>query len=438
MNSNKLVFNKLNYFICIKLSNTNKIQTINPEIMNKTTKLLGGLLITTIATSCGTGGTNQSAQANDPLANSPIVGQYVQVGTDKVMSCDQKLLADTVRIPLSFFAEELEIVKLDNRDEALVGQTGMTISDNYILMHGRQPNPFKLFDRKGNFLTNIGAIGQGPSEYQMVYDAKLDEANNRIYILPWNASQLLVYDLQGKVLDPIPLCLRCPKAKFSVDLPEDKVSVVVLPFKGYPAVAWIQDLKGNRISCIEPGHLEAPQDFSNEVTAGFNLPGTFDVNILCIMPTRVDSLYQYDDDNSRLIPTFTLNFPNTDKIPWHGYGEWPHHFIGDFSEPPIEVAPGAWTNGQTYHYIVDKKTGKGSFFKLYNDYFGNLEIGYPSYAFSNGYYTRNIEPGNLLTDIENALKNQEISDDMRKKLTDLQASIDENDNNYVMIAKLKP
>ena len=406
--------------------------------MNKTTKLLGGLLITTIATSCGTGGTNQSAQANDPLANSPIVGQYVQVGTDKVMSCDQKLLADTVRIPLSFFAEELEIVKLDNRDEALVGQTGMTISDNYILMHGRQPNPFKLFDRKGNFLTNIGAIGQGPGEYQMVYDAKLDEANNRIYILPWNASQLLVYDLQGKVLDPIPLCLRCPNAKFSVDLPEDKVSVVVLPFKGYPAVAWIQDLKGNRISCIEPGHLEAPQDFSNEVTAGFNLPGTFDVNILCIMPTRVDSLYQYDDDNSRLIPTFTLNFPNTDKIPWHGYGEWPHHFIGDFSGPPIEVAPGAWTNGQTYHYIVDKKTGKGSFFKLYNDYFGNLEIGYPSYAFSNGYYTRNIEPGNLLTDIENALKNQEISDDMRKKLTDLQASIDENDNNYVMIAKLKP
>ena len=74
INSNKLVFNKLNYFICIKLSNTNKIQTINPEIMNKTTKLLGGLLITTIATSCGTGGTNQSAQANDPVANSPILG----------------------------------------------------------------------------------------------------------------------------------------------------------------------------------------------------------------------------------------------------------------------------------------------------------------------------------------------------------------------------
>lgn len=405
--------------------------------MNKTMTFLGSLLIATIATSCGTGSKDLAENTNDPLANSPIVGQYVQVGTDKVMACDQKLLADTVRIPLSFFTEEMEIVKLDNRDEALVGQTGVTVSDNYILVYGSRQNPFKLFDRKGKFLTNIGAIGQGPGEYQMVYDAKLDEANNRIYILPWNASQLLVYDLQGNVLDPIPLCLRCPKAKFNVDLSEGKVSVVLLPFKGYPAVAWTQDLEGKRIDFIEPGHLEAPQDFSNEVTAGFNIPGVFDVNILCIMPTRVDSLYRYASDKNRLIPTFTLNFANTDKIPWHGYGEYPHHFVGNFSEPPVEVSPGSWTNGQTFHYIVDKETGKGSFFTLYNDYFGNLEIGYPSSAFFNGYYTRNIEPGNLMTDIENALKNQDITAEMRKKLTDLQASIDENDNNYVMIAQLK-
>lgn len=405
--------------------------------MNKTMTFLGSLLIATIATSCGTGSKDLAENTNDPLANSPIVGQYVQVGTDKVMACDQKLLADTVRIPLSFFTEEMELVKLDNRDEALVGQTGVTVSDNYILVYGSRQNPFKLFDRKGKFLTNIGAIGQGPGEYQMVYDAKLDEANNRIYILPWNASQLLVYDLQGNVLDPIPLCLRCPKAKFNVDLSGGKVSVVLLPFKGYPAVAWTQDLEGKRIDFIEPGHLEAPQDFSNEVTAGFNIPGVFDVNILCIMPTRVDSLYRYASDKNRLIPAFTLNFANTDKIPWHGYGEYPHHFVGNFSEPPVEVSPGSWTNGQTFHYIVDKETGKGSFFTLYNDYFGNLEIGYPSSAFFNGYYTRNIEPGNLMTDIENALKNQDITAEMRKKLTDLQASIDENDNNYVMIAQLK-
>ena len=42
-----------------------------------------------------------------------------------------------------------------------------------------------------------------------------------------------------------------------------------------------------------------------------------------------------------------------------------------------------------------------------------------------------------MTDIENVLKNQDITSEMRKKLTDLQNTIDDNDNNYVMIAKLK-
>lgn len=155
------VFNKLNRFICIRLSNANKIQTINPEIMNKTTRLLGSLLIITIATSCGTGDKNQSAQTDDPFYQQP---DSRSICTGRNRQCNvvrpETTSTDTVRIPLSFFTEKLEIVKLDSRDEALVGQTGVTISDNYILVHGSQPNPFKLFDRKGNFLTNIGAIGQ--------------------------------------------------------------------------------------------------------------------------------------------------------------------------------------------------------------------------------------------------------------------------------------
>ena len=62
INSNNLVFNELNCFLCAGLFKTNRIRTINTEIMNKTTRLLGSLLIITIATSCGTGGKNQSAQ----------------------------------------------------------------------------------------------------------------------------------------------------------------------------------------------------------------------------------------------------------------------------------------------------------------------------------------------------------------------------------------
>ena len=83
INSNMFVFNKLNRFICIRLSNANKIQTINPEIMNKTTRLLGSLLIITIATSCGTGGkksirTNRRSFGQQPDSRSICTGRNRQ------------------------------------------------------------------------------------------------------------------------------------------------------------------------------------------------------------------------------------------------------------------------------------------------------------------------------------------------------------------------
>lgn len=357
------------------------------------------------------------------------------------MSCEQKLLTDTVHIPLSFFAEELEIVKLDNRDEALVGQTGVTISDNYILAHsGFPPTAFKLFDRKGNFITEVGSIGQGPGEYKFVYDAQIDELNQRIYLMPWQSDKLLVYDMQGKALEPIPLGVHCPKAVFKVNPANETLTVAVLPWEQTPAIVWTQDMKGKHFQELPPRHLVVPTNFNSEIISKSNLPEVFDFSLYCMLPSRVDSLYQYDAAANRLCPVFTFRHTTTDPVPWHGYIEWPNHFVGNFSGPPVmeKVETGTnFTPGETFHYIVDKKTGKGSYFKLYNDYFGNMEIGSPSYAFSKGYYTWNVEPGSLMTYIEDALEKQDLTAEMRKKLTDLQASIDEDDNNYVMIAKLK-
>lgn len=409
--------------------------------MDTTTKLLGGLFITTMAMSCGTGTQEQSAKEEDPLANSPVAGQYVQVGDNQVLSCDQSLLGDTVHIPLSYFAEEPEIVKLDNRDEALVGQTTVTISDNYILTHSGYPlRAFKLFDRKGNYLTDIGTVGQGPGEYQSVYDAQIDELNQRIYLMPWQSDKLLVFDMQGNILEPIPLGYRCPKAKFRVDPVTGIITIATLPWKDTPAVVWTQDMTGKHLQEIAPGHLKGEHDTSNqEILHSPTLPDVFNLCLFFMFPARVDSLYQYDTEKNQLKPVFTLNH-TTDPVPWHGYFEWPNHFTGEFSGPPIErKTKESWTftQGETYSYIIDKKSGKGAYFKLYNDYLGNQDIRFPDGIFSKGYFVRSIEPGNLLTDIEEALKRQDISDAVRKKLTDLQNTIDDDDNNYVMIAKLK-
>lgn len=382
------------------------------------------------ATSCNE---RNSKHGTNLLNNCPVTGTIEQIGEERFISSDQRLLKDTINIPLSMLTEELEIIRLDNRDEALVSPGNTTPSENYLLVWGKQQNPFKLFDRKGNFITAIGSYGQGPGEYQMVYDAQLDEKNNRIYLLPWQSEHLLVFDLKGNILPSIPLGTRVPKGKFIVDQANQTIAVVTLPFPGTPAVAWTQDFEGNRKSTIEPGHLSVPWDFSNEVCTYRN-KGDFDVNILTIMPARVDSLYRYDYKNNKLMPTFTLKFIE-DPIPWHGYIELPNHFMGDASYP-VQISQTNWESSPPANYIIEKETAKGAYFHLFNDYLGNINIEYPLYVFSEGYYITNMEPGDLLEVLEKAITSSNDSE-TKDKLTKLTQSIDANDNNIVLLAKLR-
>ena len=143
---------------------------------------IGGL------SSCTNGG---QGSKGDALDAQPIVGSVEILNGDSVWVCNQSALKDTLVLPLSYFADELQIVKLDNRDEALVPVRNVIVSDNYILVWGKDQTPFKLFDKSGKFLGNVGAFGQGPGEYQLIYDAQIDEAGGRIYLLPWNARSLL-------------------------------------------------------------------------------------------------------------------------------------------------------------------------------------------------------------------------------------------------------
>lgn len=400
--------------------------------MKKVGNLITGLLCLLLIVSCQSG--NKSS-FNNGLEDSPVVGTFVQVGDDQVLSCDQKLLTDSIHLLLTYLTEKPEIIHLDNRDEALISEGRVIVSDNYLLAWNNKQNPFKLFDRKGNFLTTVGSYGQGPNEYLNVYDANIDEENDRIYILPWQSAQILVYDLKGNPQPTIPLCLRAPKGTFHVDLQDSTVAVVLLPFPDMPAVAWTQDFHGNRKDYIEPGHLAAPQDYSNEVCTYNNVPGIFDVNILCIVPTRVDSLYRYDYRNNRLSPTFTMNF-SEDPIPWHGYIELPNHYIGEASYPK-QVSATSFVSSSPSYYIVDKRTGKGAFFRLYNNYLGYTEIGWPIFSFYNGYFIQNIEPANLKSTLENALKSNKLTEEEKAELTTLAESIHENDNNIIILAKLK-
>ena len=78
------------------------------------------------------------AQTGDPLKSSKVVAKKVKVNGNDVVVCDQSLLDNTITIPLSALTEELQIVKLDDADEALVKETGVIVGEKYILVKGSQ------------------------------------------------------------------------------------------------------------------------------------------------------------------------------------------------------------------------------------------------------------------------------------------------------------
>ena len=65
----------------------------------------------------------------------------------------------------------------------------------------------------------------------------------------------------------------------------------------------------------------------------------------------------------------------------------------------------------------------------------NAPIPYMPFHCNNAYFTRNIEPAVLKERLEKGLET--LDADKRKKMEALMRTIDEDDNNYIFIGKLK-
>lgn len=389
---------------------------------------LASLMLILALSSC-----THDAGKGSALNQQPVVASIEMVNGDSVWVCDPSAIKDTVVLPLSYLAEEMQIVKLDSRDEALVPVRNVELSDNYILVWGKDQTPFKLFDKSGKFLCNVGSFGQGPGEYQLIYDAQIDEAGNRIYLLPWNARFLLAYDLKGQSVQSIPLLSPVPKGVFKADTKDSVVSVFLLPFDYLPYVAWTQKFNGEVKDTIRSRHLAIKPDFSNEIYSNKNVDD-LDVSIFLFWGRRPDSLYHYAQ--GRLQPRFTMKFGQKEP-PIHNYQELPLHFLGSTTVEK-QLDANNFTTEVPADFIIDKQSLKGAYYKVVNDYLGNMPVPWFSYNCKNGYYTSNMEPASLKETLEKYLAEEKnIPAPDRERMQKLIDSIHENDNNYILYAKLK-
>lgn len=387
---------------------------------------------------------NEKVTQNAPygtLDQFPVIAEKTVVGEDTLITCDITEVDQAYSIKLSDLVSSFEMVKLDNQDDALIREKRLVeVSDHYIGIIG-EPG-YKLFDRQGNYLCDVGAEGQGPGEYDAICDVQIDEANDRIYLLAFQTKNILAYNLKGEYLFSIPLCCKeLPKGQINVETEKGIVTVVALPFSNYNLhTVWKQDFDGNLIEGVTLPHLEVHPDFSNEIQG--NMPARDSLSSFYITraATTQDTLYRYNTVANEIKPQFTAILPlnGNQNVPFHNYIEYPTFYVVEIKEKVMKGAD--YTGATTGKIIIDKKTLKGGYFDLLVDQVGGIPYN-QYFAFSrHGYFIMNIEPGNLEDEIKSALKHQKaLTEEDKKKLNAFLEEVSSADqtNNYLFLGKWK-
>ncbi|MEQ2611431.1 6-bladed beta-propeller, partial [Bacteroides hominis] len=236
-------------------------------------------------------------------------------------SVDLRIIEKTKGTVMSLgdLMESYEIIRLDNRDAALIKtySYGVYVTDNYILLRPADVvSPVKLFTRKGRYVADIGGVGQGPGEYLYLFSWLVDEKENRIYLGPGRADKVLVYDLKGNYLpdEVIRFGEIVHKSQIWVDYDKKNVVVVTLPFSANvnsnfaisKNVCWVQNREGDIVHRIPVNHYGLIGDYSNALVARRNVDAiSFSISEIPMLRTRPDTLYHYDAVKNIITPCFT-------------------------------------------------------------------------------------------------------------------------------------
>lgn len=395
----------------------------------ETYSIINLIILVAMTISCGE---KKHTKKGLTLDDCPVVAHQVYTNGDTLTVCDFTAVKDTFNIPLSPFLSSFEIVRLENTEEGLTAEDGViTVSDNYIGIMSFKAGAYKLYNKAGKYLCTLSSPGQGPDEYYInIYDSYIDEKYGRIYLLSFRASKILVFDLEGKAQQHIPLPYITHKGRFVINPETERLTMMALPFIDTPSAVWIQDFKGNILQEIPAGQFVIhPGDYSNEVYESLNT-GEMDYHVLRWV-SSIDSLYHYLPKENRLQPRFTFNFK--DDPVRHNYIELPDYYL------TWMITQAAWW-GEMPRFpkvLIDKRTLRGCYVDIKWNMLGNID-GPNQISFSRGYFTAAMEPYKLKEQLKKALSMPDkLSPDMLHKINTLDNSITEDDNCILFIGKLK-
>lgn len=379
----------------------------------KKNHLLFGIVATAIAglfTACSS---HTKVKEDGTLSTTSVNGQDLTV-------CDISKIKDTLDIPLSEWVEDFRIVRFENKDTAFFKMWWPAFTEKYIGIR-QSGGPFKLFDRNGKFLCDVGRVGQGPGEYQSLYGEVIDEKNQCIYLSPFfGSTKILKYNLDGTHAADIEVGERMNKPKLMLN-EDGSLSLIHLHFKDLSKMLAAHIAKDGTVTPYLPTAAEginpkAPdgsfRGFDHEIWSYGN------VGEPSFKYTYSDTLYHYNWQKNCTEARFTtINAP---KGSFSIYNELPGKYM-------------VFVSGLG-SFVADTQAKASYFVKLKNDFVGGMAA--PT-NFTNGYFYALYEPLQLIDRIESRLAESDCSEKDKKVLNELKNSLDENDNNVMFVGKLK-
>lgn len=399
--------------------------------------MLGGCLA-----SCGSASEQAIEDTWTPIA------YWEVIKGDSVMICEADKPEVETTLPLELIAEDYQVIKLGKEAEEYSELSDAFITDNYIGISCNSHSPLRLFKKDGTFVTQVGSFGEEENngKYWTVSNVQIDEANNRIYIMPRNINEhptfarkdptLLVYDLKGNYLHEIPLaCWIGFGSNFKVDTEKGEIIVIgkeVNPERKEYRI-WVQDMKGNLIYGIYD------EDKKNDDYFGYGTVSLFHTDAMetfaeigsevPITRKETEFLYHLNREKRRLVPKFQAKTKEKRNLVY----ELPWYYIVESTVLALSA------DTKTPKTIVNKKTLKGSHFNGFVTPEGLLLNQFDLLAKTrNGYFSLIEKESRILERIQKTDKTK-LTKEQRKKLEQLyqQLNSDKKDDTILFMAKFK-
>lgn len=110
------------------------------------------------------------------------------------------------KIDLSSFISNIEFLALETTESCLIGKINKILSDTtFYIIHDKDNNTIYRFDKLGNFINQIGSVGDGPAAFKEAYDVSLNTFRHEISVLDLRSRKILIFNYEGEYIETKPI-----------------------------------------------------------------------------------------------------------------------------------------------------------------------------------------------------------------------------------------